>query len=50
MNDLSINSELVRRILSGFIRSETNRAGYSKIVVGVSGTPISLASWRTCVL
>lgn len=37
MNDLSINSELVRRILSGFIRSETNRAGYSRIVVGVSG-------------
>ncbi len=35
--DLSINTDLVRKILTGFIRSELNRAGFSRAVVGLSG-------------
>ncbi|RME88309.1 MAG: NAD+ synthase [Anaerolineae bacterium] len=34
---LSINTDLARRILTGFIRSEVTRAGFSRAVVGVSG-------------
>jgi len=36
-NDLRINTDLARTILSGFIRSEIGRAGYSKAVLGISG-------------
>jgi len=36
-NDLSINSELARQILTGFVRSEITRAGYSRAVVALSG-------------
>lgn len=35
--DLSINPELVRQILTGFIRSEITRVGYSRAVVNLSG-------------
>ena len=35
--DLTIHSELARSILTGFIKSEINRAGYSRAVVGLSG-------------
>lgn len=35
--DLSINTELARKILTGFIRTEITRAGISHAVVGVSG-------------
>lgn len=35
--DLSINTELVRRILVDFIRTEITRAGFRRAVVGVSG-------------
>lgn len=35
--DLSINPDLARSILTGFIKNELNRAGFSKAVVGVSG-------------
>lgn len=35
--DLSINPSLARRILTGFIRSEIIRAGFSRAVVGLSG-------------
>jgi len=35
--DLSINPNLARKILTGFIRSEITRAGFSKAVVGLSG-------------
>ncbi len=35
--DLSINTDLVRRILVGFIRREITRAGFQRAVVGVSG-------------
>jgi NAD+ synthase len=35
--DLAINTDLARTILTGFIRSEINRSGFSKAVVGLSG-------------
>lgn len=35
--DLSINTELARTILTGFIRSEITRAGFSRAVIGLSG-------------
>jgi NAD+ synthase len=37
MVDLTINTDLARQILTGFIRSEINRVGLSHAVVGVSG-------------
>src|SRR5512142_2664095 len=35
--DLAINVELTRKILTGFIRSEVTRVGFSRAVVGLSG-------------
>ncbi len=35
--DLQINTELAKTILVGFIKSETSRVGYSKVVIGLSG-------------
>lgn len=35
--DLTIDTDLARQILSGFIKSELNRAGYEHAVVGLSG-------------
>jgi NAD+ synthase len=35
--DLTINTDLARTILTGFIHSEITRVGYSKAVIGVSG-------------
>jgi NAD+ synthase len=35
--DLTINTDLARGILTGFIRSELNRVGYSKAVINLSG-------------
>jgi NAD+ synthase len=37
MIDLSINTDLARQILTGFIRNEISRVGYSKAVIGLSG-------------
>jgi NAD+ synthase len=37
MTDLTINTNLARQILAGFIHSEVTRAGYSKALVGLSG-------------
>jgi NAD+ synthase len=37
MDNLEINTTLARSILTGFIRSETQRAGFNKVVIGVSG-------------
>ena len=34
---LEINPELAKKILAGFIRSETTRAGFDRAVVGLSG-------------
>jgi NAD+ synthase len=35
--DLTINTDLARRILTGFIRTEVNRTGLSRAVIGLSG-------------
>ena len=35
--DLSINTDLARQILTGFIRSEITRVGFQRAVVGLSG-------------
>ncbi len=35
--DLTINTDLARRILSGFLRSEVTRAGYARAVINLSG-------------
>ena len=35
--DLNINTELARTILTGFIRSEVQRTGFGKVVMGLSG-------------
>ena len=35
--DLTINPEVVRTILTGFIRTELTRIGYSRAVIGLSG-------------
>ncbi|NMC46943.1 MAG: NAD+ synthase [Chloroflexi bacterium] len=35
--DLTINTDLATQILTAFIRRETTRAGFQKVVVGVSG-------------
>lgn len=37
MSDLSINTELARRILTGFIRTEITRVGFKRALVGLSG-------------
>jgi len=49
MIDLSINIELARQILAGFIRSEITRAGFSRAVVGVSGGVDSALSYYLAV-
>jgi NAD+ synthase len=35
--DLSINTDLARKILTGFIKTEINRAGFSRAVINLSG-------------
>jgi NAD+ synthase len=45
--DLSINPDLARKILSGFIKSEITRAGFKRAVVGLSG---GIDSALSCVL
>jgi NAD+ synthase len=37
MNPLHINTDLARKILTGFIQTELNRAGFEKAVLGLSG-------------
>ncbi|MEA5078739.1 MAG: NAD+ synthase [Anaerolineaceae bacterium] len=37
MSDLSIDTDLARKILTGFIQSEITRAGFHKAVLGLSG-------------
>ncbi len=37
MPDLTINTDVVRKILTGFIHSEITRAGFSRAVLGLSG-------------
>lgn len=47
MIDLSINTDLARIILTGFIKSEITRVGFSRAVVGLSG---GVDSALSCVL
>jgi NAD+ synthase len=47
MIDLTINTDLARTILTGFIRTEVTRAGFSRAVVGLSG---GLDSTTSCYL
>jgi len=47
MNPLSINTDLAKKILTGFIHSELTRAGFTKAVVGLSG---GIDSALSCVL
>ncbi len=47
MVDLTINTDVARQILIGFIRSEVTRVGYSRAVVGLSG---GIDSALSCVL
>jgi NAD+ synthase len=35
--DLSVNTDLIRKILTGFLRSEITRVGYSRAVINLSG-------------
>ena len=37
MIDLSIDIDVARQILTGFIQSEVSRVGFSRVVVGLSG-------------
>jgi NAD+ synthase len=37
MIDLTINTDVARQILTGFIKSEVTRVGYSRAVIGLSG-------------
>ena len=37
MVDLTINTDVARQILTGFIRSEVTRVGFSRAVIGLSG-------------
>jgi NAD+ synthase len=37
MSDISIDTDLTRKILTGFIHTEVTRAGFSKAVLGLSG-------------
>ena len=36
-SDLTINTDLARKILTGFIKTELQRAGFQKAVLGLSG-------------
>ena len=47
ISDLSINTDLARKILTGFIKSELNRVGFTRAVVGLSG---GIDSALSCVL
>ena len=49
MIDLTINTDLARRILTGFIRSEITRVGFSRAVVGLSGGIDSALSYALAV-
>jgi NAD+ synthase len=45
--DLSINTDVAHQILTGFIKSEVTRAGFSRAVIGLSG---GIDSALSCVL
>jgi len=37
MDELLIDTDLTRKILTGFIQTEITRAGFSRAVIGLSG-------------
>jgi len=45
--DLAIDTDVARQILTGFIRSETGRVGFTRVVIGLSG---GLDSALSCAL
>src|SRR5512138_2189261 len=47
MVNLTINTDVARQILTGFIKSEVNRVGFTRAIVNLSG---GLDSALTCVL
>src|SRR5512143_3501096 len=47
--NLSIDTDLVRKILTGFIRSEITRAGFSRGVINLSGGLDSALSYALAV-
>lgn len=47
MTDLTLNTDLAKKILTDFIKSEITRAGFSRAVVGLSG---GIDSALSCVL
>ncbi|HSL42339.1 MAG TPA: NAD+ synthase [Anaerolineales bacterium] len=49
MIDLTINTDVARMILTGFIRSEVTRVGYSRAVIGLSGGIDSALSFALAV-
>ncbi|MDQ2691194.1 MAG: NAD+ synthase [Chloroflexota bacterium] len=49
MIDLTINTSVARQILTGFIRSEVTRVGYSHVVIGLSGGIDSALSYALAV-
>jgi len=49
MTDLTINTQVARKILTGFIESEVRRAGFSRAVIGLSGGIDSALSFALAV-
>ncbi|MBK9926677.1 MAG: NAD+ synthase [Anaerolineales bacterium] len=49
MVDITINTVVARQILTGFIRSEVTRVGFSRVVVGLSGGLDSALSFALAV-
>lgn len=49
MVDLTINTDVARQILTGFIKSEVSRVGYSRAVIGLSGGVDSALSFALAV-
>src|SRR5512134_1705060 len=47
MIDLSINTDVARQILTGFIKSETSRMGFTRAIINLSG---GLDSALSCAL
>jgi len=48
MTELSINTQLADKILTGFIKTELNRVGFSRALLGVSGGVDSAVSLYLC--
>ena len=49
MTDLTINTQLAEKILTGFIKTELNRVGFNRALLGLSGGVDSAVSLYLCV-